>query len=69
MSNREKIQNIEEIKDIFSHGLIDDNQKRDTLTSLLKLVIGIIDFDMFKNSELKYLEELILSIRRMTYIK
>ena len=69
MSNREKIQNIEEIKDIFSHGLIDDNQKRDTLTSLLKLVIGIIDFDMFKNSELKYLEELILTIRRMTYIK
>ena len=69
MSNREKIQNIEEIKDIFSHGLIDDNQKRDTLTSLLKLVIGIIDFDMFKNSELKYLEELILKIRRMTYIK
>ena len=69
MSNREKIQKIEEIKDIFSHGLIDDNQKRDTLTSLLKLVIGIIDFDMFKNSELKYLEELILTIRRMTYIK
>lgn len=69
MSNLEKIQKIEEIKDVFSHGLIDDNQKRDTLTSLLKLVIGIIDFDMFKNSELKYLEELILTIRRMTYIK
>lgn len=69
MSNREKIQKIEEIKDIFSHGLIEDNQRRDTLTSLLKIVIGIIDFEMFKNSELKYLEDLIQSIRRITFKK
>lgn len=69
MSNREKIQKIEEIKDIFSHGLIEDNQRRDTLTSLLKIVISIIDFEMFKNSELKYLEDLIQSIRRITFKK
>lgn len=69
MSSEEKLQKIEEIKDIFSHGLIQDNQRRDTLTSLLKLVISIIDFEDFKTSELKYMEDLVQTIKRMTFYK
>lgn len=69
MSGEEKLQKIEEIKDIFSHGLIQDNQRRDTLTSLLKLVISIIDFQDFKTSELKYMEDLVQTIKRMTFYK
>lgn len=69
MSSGEKLQKIEEIKDIFSHGLIQDNQRRDTLTSLLKLVISIIDFEDFKTPELKYMEDLVQTIKRMTFYK
>jgi hypothetical protein len=69
MNDKNKIHKIEELKNIFSHGLIEESDIINRLSTLFDIIIHIVDYDIFETSELKNIEESLSSVKRITDFK